>query len=319
MMAKGGRFTHCGRTRRHKLALYCVLMTVFFAGCSRHAYEEREVDFEKRVVSANTGKGSHLNFALAAMISPKETDRHYVRMVRQLAKAIGQPIKLIHGRSYAHVNTQLLAGKMDMALICTGGYAELMKGKEEIPILAVPRVKGKTTYQSYVIVKADSDARSFADLVGKRFAFTDPLSNTGYLYPLSLLRAQGSTKDKFFASYTFVGSHDRAIRAVSLGAQDAAAVDHLIFEYFKKRKPETVKGLRILGRSPEYGIPPLVASPRTTRAQQRKWRQALLALHKQPQTQKTLKQLEIERFVVPEKNLYDSARRLWKETTQTNP
>jgi len=178
----------------------------------------------------------------------------------------------------------------------------------------VPRVRGKITYRSYVIVRRESEARTFADLVGKRFAFTDPLSNTGYIYPLSLIRRLGSTRERFFSSHTFVGSHDRAIRAVQRGVQDAAAVDHLIYEFLKQRKPEMVKGLRILRRSPEYGIPPVVASPVSTVSQQRRWRWALLSLHLDADTRRTLKHLEIERFVVPTAGLYDSVRRLWKET-----
>lgn len=298
---------------RRLVLLSLTLIVVVSSGCRKHPFEEREIDFEERIPTSKSGKSSDLHFALAAMISPKETHHHYVKLVRQLARKVGQPIKLFHGRSYKQVNTLIRSGKIDMALICTGGYVELLGDAEPVPVLAVPRVRGKTTYRSYVIVREGDPAKTFADLVGRRFAFTDPLSNTGYLYPMSLVRELGSTKERFFSSYTFVGSHDRAIRAVQRGVQDAAAVDHLIFEYLKQRKPDSIKGLRILGKSPEYGIPPVVASRRSTPAQRKQWRRALLSLHEDAASKGTLKQLEIERFVVPPANLYRIAIELWKQ------
>lgn len=311
----GGASNGWSRAQRFaRLLLVMAMILASVGACRRHSYEERKVDFKKRIPSARNGKTTDLNFALAAMISPKETNQHYERLVQQLARKVGQPITLTHGRSYEHVNTLLRAGKLDMALVCTGGYLELAASRPVTRILAVPRVRGKVTYRSLVIVRQESKARTFADLVGKRFAFTDPLSNTGCLYPLSLIRAQGTTKERFFSSHTFVGSHDRSIRAVQRGAQDAAAVDSLVFEYFKLRQPEAVKGLRVLHRSPEFGIPPVVAAPRSSAAQRRQWRRALLSLHEDKATRETLMQLEIERFVVPPENLYDGARKLWKET-----
>ena len=308
-----GRVYLVGMNAQRLILLALTLTVAALSGCRRHPFEEREVDFEQRVPTSRSGKTDDLHFALAAMISPKETHHHYVKLVKQLARKVGQPIKLFHGRSYKQVNMLLRSGKIDMALICTGGYTELLGETEPVSVLAVPRVRGKTTYRSYVIVREADPARTFADLVGRRFAFTDPLSNTGYLYPMSLIRALGSTKERFFASYTFVGSHDRAIRAVQRGVQDAAAVDHLIFEYLKQRKPGSIKGLRILGKSPEYGIPPVVASRRSTRAQRQQWRRALLSLHEDATTKGTLRQLEIERFVLSPPNLYHSAIELWKQ------
>lgn len=302
------------RPRRLAALALLGLLVAQAGACRRHSYEEREVNFEKRIPPAKVGLSTDLNFALAAMISPKETNRHYEKLIVQLAKKIGQPIKLSHGRSYEQVNTLLRAGKLDMALICTGGYMELAATPPGAPILAVPQVRGKATYRSLVIVRQESTARTFADLKGKRFAFTDPLSNTGCLYPLSEVQRLGSTKEQFFSSHTFVGSHDRAIRAVQRGVQDAAAVDSLVFEYFNMRRPDAVKGLRILQRSPEYGIPPVVAAPQTTALQRKKWRHALMSLHTDPAAARTLKLLEIERFVVPADGLYDGARTLWQKT-----
>jgi len=282
------------------------------AGCRGETLDEVEVSFSHRTQTANEDQGERLQFAVAAMLAPRETASQYARIVEELGRVLGQPIQLVHGRSYAHVNDLLQSGKLQMAFLCTGGYLELLDRAPGTEVLAVPRVGGKLTYRSYVIVAADGPARAFSDLEGKRFAFTDPLSNTGYLYPTSLLRALGKDRDHFFSSYIFTGSHDRAIVAVQRGIRDAAAVDSLVYEYLAQHHPKVVKGLRILVRSPEYGIPPVVAGPGTSPAQRRRWREALLGLHRRPTLAPALAQLRIERFSLPPAGLYRTAAELWR-------
>ncbi len=252
-----------------------------------------------------------LRVAIAAMISPKETAAQYEKVVSELGKALKEPTSLVHGRTYGHVNELFDAGKLDLAFLCTGGYLALKKRTPGVTVLAVPQVDGKTTYESLVIVRVGSPATRFADLRGAAFAFTDPLSQTGYLYPASRVKQLGETKDSFFSSYTFVGSHDRAIRAVQGGQRSAAAVDSLVFRYFAKHAPDRVRGLRVLERSPAFGMPPVVASARIPAARQRRWRSALLQLHRRASARDALRALGIDRFVTPRPSLYRTARELY--------
>jgi phosphonate transport system substrate-binding protein len=63
------------------------------------------------------------------------------------------------------------------------------------------------------------------DLKGKKFAFVDPTSASGYLYPTDYLYKQGITKPKeFFADVVFAGAHDKVVGAVYSGQVDAGAV-----------------------------------------------------------------------------------------------
>ena len=48
--------------------------------------------------------------------------------------------------------------------------------------------------------------------------------------------------------------------AVAKGMVDGASVDGLIWEYYHQRKPSVTARTRIIKKSEEYGIPPLVAS-----------------------------------------------------------
>jgi phosphonate transport system substrate-binding protein len=78
---------------------------------------------------------------------------------------------------------------------------------------------GSATYQSQFIAKADSGINSIADLKGKKIAFVDPASASGYLLPLKTLKDKGiEPKETVFA-----GKHDNVVSMIYQGQVDAGA------------------------------------------------------------------------------------------------
>jgi phosphonate transport system substrate-binding protein len=165
--------------------------------------------------------------AIAAVLSPTGNDTYYRPLIDYFAKALGRPARLIQRRNYQEINDLLARGGVDVAFVCTGAY---LREKGSMELLVVPRIGGKTTYHSLLIVNANSPVGSFEQLRGKVFAFTDPLSQTGYFYPISLLEQMGEQPESFFARTIFTYSHDRSINAVARGLVDGAAVDHLVYD-----------------------------------------------------------------------------------------
>ena len=290
-----------------------LLLAVAQPSCTRRRGEVEVASFEERVPTAAVRAPRGLRVAVAAMVSPEETTGAYARVVREFGASVGRAAEIIHGRSYSEVNARLATGDLDLAFICTGGYLELLEeGRGSDILLAVPRVAGRTTYRSVVIVRADSTALGFEELRGTRFVFTDPLSLTGHAYPASLARTTFRKSGASFASTAFVGSHDRAIRSVEQGLADAAGVDELIFLEWTRRRPAGAPRLRILKTSPDFGMPPVVAALTVSAETRRQWQEALLRLHERPEARRALEQLRIERVERVTAKLYDSARELWR-------
>lgn len=87
--------------------------------------------------------------------------------------------------------------------------------------------RGSPTYRGRIFVRRDSGISSVEQLRGKTIAFADPLSESGYLYPLDILVQaglidRGADPTSFFSTVYFAGGYQQAIQAVAAGFVDAA-------------------------------------------------------------------------------------------------
>lgn len=250
-----------------------------------------------------------LRIAVAAIISPKGTAESYSDLATYLGEKLGRPVQLVQRRTYAEVNDLIAANEVDLAFVCTSAYVD---GHDRfgMELLVAPEVDGRRVYYSELIVPSSSPAQSMADLRGKVFAFTDPMSHSGRVYPTYLVQLLGESPATFFRRTFFTYSHDRAIRAVAVGVADGAAVDSLVLSYTFEREPALRERIKIIHRSPPFGIPPVVVPPDLPARQKLQLREILLGMHSDPVGQPVLDELGIDRFVLLDDSAYDSARTL---------
>lgn len=250
-----------------------------------------------------------LRVAIAAVISPKGTLESYSPFLKYLETKLNRPVELIQRRTYLEVNDLIEHGEVDLAFVCTSAYVQ---GHDTfgMELLAAPQVDGKTTYNSLLIVPAASSAQSMADLRGKVFAFTDPISLSGRVYPTYVVQQLGYTPEDFFARTFFTYSHDEAIRAVASGLADGAAVDSLVYAFAVTRDPSLKEKVRVIHTSPDFGIPPVVISPFTRPQVKAELQALLLDMVTDPEAVQILSAVGIERFVLIEDSAYDSVRAL---------
>ena len=249
-----------------------------------------------------------LRIGVGAILSPQGTALSYQPLIDYLGRKMGKPAILVQRKTYQELNDLLARNVVDLGFICTGAYAEDVK-KEAVSLLVVPQINGRTTYRAFVIVPAASPVRELADLRGKIFAFTDPLSNTGYLYPLSLLQGMGQQPETFFGRTIFTYSHDRSMAAVMEGIADGASVDSLVYAFASKSNPEISRQTKVIWESPDFGIPPVVVPRTISPARKALLKELLLGMHRDAEGKKALAALGVERFVEPEPRLYDSKER----------
>ena len=207
------------------------------------------------VYAADTGPP--IRFGLTAVVVT-ENLRFLDQWSQYLERKTGRKVELVMRKSYREVMDLLDSGIIDFAWICGFPYIQ-SREPESIQLLTVPVYRGEPRYHSYIIVPESSPYQHFEDLQGKIFAFSDPDSNSGFLYPLSLMVAKDEKPETFFRQTFFTFNHAETVQAVSEQFADGGAVDSYIWEYLAIFRPEVISKTRIIKKSPSFGFPPIVS------------------------------------------------------------
>jgi phosphonate transport system substrate-binding protein len=120
----------------------------------------------------------------------------------------------------------------------------------------------------------------------------------------------GKDPSTFFGEHILTGSHDKSLQAVLDRFVDGAAVQGFVFDRMVAENPSIPKQIRILSTSPPFGILPIVAHPAINPDLKQAIESVLLDMHNDPRGRKILEKLRIERFVIPEKGLFNSPGRV---------
>jgi phosphonate transport system substrate-binding protein len=109
-------------------------------------------------------------------------------------------------------------GSADVGLLNLFEYVLARKEYGVEAALQVLRAGDATGYHGVIAVRADDPAQSPNDLRGKRVAFVDPYSTSGFVFTARILRDAGVDVQPEFA-----GNHAEALRRLKAGEADAAA------------------------------------------------------------------------------------------------
>lgn len=196
--------------------------------------------------------------------------RASTQVMEQLAAKTGMQVKPFVANDYNGVIEALRAGKLDIAYLGPFSYvlAHQIAGVDAFAV-AVTKKTGRSAYQSMVIARKDKGLQSLDHLQGRTFAFVDPSSASGHLFPKAGLMAAGFDTDKGFGRVIFSGSHDASIMAVANNKVDAAAVADRIFDSAIKKGLVKREDFTVIWHSKPIPESPMV------------WRQSLDAATKQ--------------------------------------
>lgn len=154
-----------------------------------------------------------------------------------MSKAIGIPVEIMEGADYAVGIEAMKNKKLDVMLVSPMSYFQA-KQRVEVEPLVTTSSPGKEAYRTVFITKKSNDKiNALEDLKGTNFAFVDPASSSGYLYPkyelvtqLKLDQAKLEEPNYFFKTVAYSGKHDSSVMGVAKGDYEAAAVAGQVLE-----------------------------------------------------------------------------------------
>jgi phosphonate transport system substrate-binding protein len=146
-----------------------------------------------------------------------------------LERSTGLAWKVTVMTSYAAQVEAMCSGSVDVGFFAPLQMTLLLSKGCGTPVIGALRKDDTgqlaTTYKSQILVKADSGINDLNGLKGKKFAFVDPLSASGFVYPtLAIKNKTGQEPKTFFSSTIFAGGHPQAALAVYQGTVDGAAM-----------------------------------------------------------------------------------------------
>jgi phosphonate transport system substrate-binding protein len=229
-----------------------------------------------------------------------------------MEKRLGLKVEIVQRDSYRETMDLLRLKQMDFAWVCDYPFLHL---KDLVRLMAVPLYKGQPQYRSYIIVPSGNrglHVDSLKDLKNAVFAYADPLSNTGYLYPRFAIHQMGENPQTFFRKTFFTWSHKKVVEAVGLGIAQGGAVDSYIWETLEMINPELTRRTRIVQRSPEYGFPPFVGHRELSPELFSRVQNFLLTMHQDAEGAALLKRINLDSFSKGDMRLYDGVAEMMR-------
>jgi len=231
-----------------------------------------------------------------------QMDRHRP-LAAYLTKKLGTRVRFTILSRYGDVLDRFMSRKMDGAFFGVFTSALAMEQLEAEPVVHPVNLEGSSAVQSYIFVRKDSNISRVEDMKGKRIAFVDKATVTGYLYALSFFRERGVQDIKtYFRDISFTGSHGSTIYAVLDGRADIGTAKSKIFHQLVKKDPGIKEELLIIAKSPEFPDSTLFLRKDFPQDRRSQIKNALLSMDKDAEGVEVLKQLESRMFIEAKKS-----------------
>jgi phosphonate transport system substrate-binding protein len=138
----------------------------------------------------------------------------YERIVTLLGEKIGCKVQVFVATSYNAEIGAMRSSKLDIGEFGPLGYVLAHQIAKAEAVAAYSNKDGKPdTYWASIVTFPSSGITTVAGISGHSFAFSDPASTSGHLFPAYALRKAGLDPDKDFKAL-YAGSHTAAFEAL---------------------------------------------------------------------------------------------------------
>lgn len=226
------------------------------AGCGSRGSTARN---ERKETTTRFYNPKTLRVGLIPNIAPEKQKAKYEPFRKYLEDELDMPVELFVATNYTGVVQAMVSGQLDLAYFGGLTYAQALEQVAIEPIVTeIDRETGTREYWSLIITRKDSGINSLADLKGKTFAFGDPSSTSGSLFPRLMLVDAGYDWRQDFApikQVIYTGGHDATAQAVLTGKVGAGGIEGRILNRLAKEGVVDLSQIKVLDRRLVLGYP----------------------------------------------------------------
>jgi phosphonate transport system substrate-binding protein len=162
-------------------------------------------------------------------VEPYDTAARLVPIYEKVGKLIGDklgcPVQVFVATSYNAEIEAMRAGKLEIGEFGPLGYVLAHQVAKAEAVAAFGADDGKpNTYWASIVTYPDTGIKTTAEIKGHSFAFSDPASTSGHLFPAFGLRKAGLDPDKDIRA-VYAGSHTASFEALYNHKVDAGELN----------------------------------------------------------------------------------------------
>jgi phosphonate transport system substrate-binding protein len=212
---------------------------------------------------APCGHWSGVTLHFRTWLAPSLPLALFETLAERVASCLRRPVELscrtTESGPRPWVDDPFARGEVDVGFLCAPSWTWLAARGSVVPVPAMPvpddpRAGGRPVYFSDVVVPHDG-ARDLGALRGRRWAFNDPCSLSGWFS----LQANVGDPASYFQEIVQSGSHLASIRMVADGAVDGAAIDSTVLGWVLAAEPALARRIRVITSWGPHPIQPVVA------------------------------------------------------------
>lgn len=225
-------------------------------------------------------EASRLTLAFIPQENPDKLIRDVDKITAYLEDQLGIPVEGFVTADHAAAVEALKTGEADVSFM--GGLPYVIAhARFGAEVVLAEVYRGEPYYRGRIFVRKDSGITKPAQLQDKSIAFADPISESGYLYPLQIfvergLLEAGSDPQTFFGQVYFAGGYQQAIQAMANGLVDAAGVSEFSDLLLTPAQQDKVKWIAQSQAIPSHTV---VVRPGLKAALQERFVEAMLQLN----------------------------------------
>lgn len=221
-----------------------------------------------------------------------------------LEQQLHQPVELVIRDNQQDSVLMLKQHQLDFAWISAPAY---LSHKQQTRLLVTPLYHGHPYDRAYLIVPAtDQRTQSLQDLKGKLFAYMDTDSSSGYLEPRYQLRREKQDPEQFFKASFLTRDHLKVVAAVAIGLADGGSLSGFAWDTLARARPDITTQTRIVSRSAELALPPIVMRRTLDPLTASRMQQALINMSADDEGRKLLLLFNLDGFMPADDKLYRS-------------
>ena len=163
-------------------------------------------------------------------VEPFEATAKLQPLYDQIGKMVGEKlgcnVQVFVATNYNAEIEAMRAGKLEIGEFGPLGYvlAHQVAHAEAVATFATPDGKKPSVYFASIVTKPGSGITSLSQVAGHSFAYSDPDSTSGHLFPAYGLRKNGIDPDTGIKA-VYAGSHTASFEALKNGKVDAGELN----------------------------------------------------------------------------------------------